>query len=175
MRRLFVLALVVAALTLAVVVPTAAAPKPRPKPTPTPVATPTVAVTPSPTSTPTPAPVVTPSPTPAPTPFATPAPESSPTPTPYTCGSPSSEPITATTTWTIFESSQPCVYRMRVYSSFGWIWFATDLWYWSYVASDSPADPIAFDYGGVSWTYQSEGPNHTVIIDDPPPCECEGF
>jgi hypothetical protein len=49
---------------------------------------------------------------------------------------------------------------MRIYTAFGWIWFATDLWYWSYEPVDSPTDPVAFEYGGTAWTYLGEGPNH---------------
>jgi hypothetical protein len=165
-----------AALTVALVAPASAHHRPGhggPKPTPTPVATPTPSSTPVPTPTPTP----TPSPTPVPTP--TPPPSPIPTPTPgtgYWCGTPSTEPVTASSTWTYFESPEPCSsYRMRIYPTFGWVWFTTPLWYWAYERADSADDPVAFQYGGFDWTYMSDGSNCCFTTDDPPPVEEEGF
>ena len=112
---------VAAMLAVTLVAPASAHHRPGhggPKPTPTPVATPTPTLTP----TPTPTPVATPTPTPSPPPIPTPTPTPSPIPTPtpgtgYWCGTPSTEPVTSSSTWTYFESPEPCIsYRMRIYS-----------------------------------------------------------
>jgi hypothetical protein len=42
---------------------------------------------------------------------------------------------------------------MRVFSTFGWIFFSTGEWHWAYLPTVSTSDPVAFEYGGVSWTY----------------------
>jgi len=75
------------------------------------------------------------------------------------CGTPSETPITASTTWTIGWSSDACTYWLQQYvDSPSPTWFETDYWYyWEYVPLASATDPVAFEYGGLSWTYSGEG------------------
>src|SRR5829696_8410546 len=154
--RLAVLSSLVAALVVLPVIllagsPAAIAKKP-PRPTPTSTATPSPSPTPSPSLT-------SPSDSESPSPSASESPPSSATAEPSatttsTCFVAQATPVTRYTTWVEEVSTEPCPYRLRVFtaSSPPELLLANDAWLWWYVPATN-GQPVALSYQGFPYTY----------------------
>jgi hypothetical protein len=86
-----------------------------------------------------------------------------------TCWVPSSEPITAETTWSQVGLAGPCSWWMRIYSSTSpdSVFMDSVEWMNEYRLA-TEGQPVAFQYGGKSWTYYATYPNGVV-------CTCDGW
>ncbi len=80
--------------------------------------------------------------------------------TPNTCWAPSSEPVTATTTWSQVEITQPCTWQLRTF----WnvlpdsVFMVSNDWMIEYRPA-AVGDPAAFEYAGKLWIYHATHPN----------------
>jgi hypothetical protein len=93
------------------------------------------------------------------------------------CWVASSEPVVATSTWSQTATSDPCTYRLTVYTSVlpGSVFMVSSEWMIEYRTA-GPRGPVAFHYDGRDWAYFATHANAIVCTCDPPSDEGgEGF
>lgn len=83
---------------------------------------------------------------------------------PTMCWAPSSEAVTATTTWSQVQTSQPCTWELRSWSILpGSVFMVSYDWMIEY--RPAAGEPVAFEYDGRSWAYYMTHPNCCVTSD----------